>query len=66
MIYLFYVLILCIVCVYHSKEWSMMKKRLQITMQEDVAKQLEKFAEKMGVSKSVIITLALQEYMNEK
>ncbi|QTQ09383.1 CopG family transcriptional regulator (plasmid) [Macrococcoides canis] len=44
----------------------MMNKRLQITMKEDVAKQLEKFAEKMGVSKSVIITLALQQYMNEK
>ncbi|HHA6711572.1 TPA: CopG family transcriptional regulator [Staphylococcus aureus] len=43
-----------------------MNKRLQITMKEDVAEQLEKFAEKMGVSKSVIITLALQQYMNEK
>lgn len=39
-----------------------MSKRLQITIKDDVNESLEKMAKEMGVSKSVVITLALQNY----
>lgn len=39
-----------------------MSKRIQITLKDDVAKILEELALEMGVTKSVVVTLAIQEY----
>lgn len=38
-------------------------KRLQITLKDDVAKKLEILSVELGVSKSALITLALNEYL---
>ncbi|MDT0724465.1 CopG family transcriptional regulator [Staphylococcus aureus] len=43
-----------------------MSKRLQVTLKDDVAEKLEGLAKELGVSKSVVITLALQAYETEK
>lgn len=39
------------------------KKRLTITLADSVLENLEKTANEKGLSKSAIITLALEEYM---
>ncbi|QYA34222.2 CopG family transcriptional regulator (plasmid) [Macrococcus psychrotolerans] len=41
-------------------------KRLQITLKDDVAKKLEILSVELGVSKSALITLALNEYLLNK
>lgn len=38
------------------------KKRLTISLSENVLKELEELAKDRGMTKSVIITLALEEY----
>ncbi|TDM28959.1 CopG family transcriptional regulator [Macrococcoides canis] len=43
-----------------------MTKRLQITLKDDVAKKLEILSVELGVSKSALITLALNEYLLNK
>lgn len=43
-----------------------MTKRIQITLKDDLATRLDKLSEELGVSKSVVITLALQKYEEEK
>lgn len=43
-----------------------MSKRLQVTLKDDIAQKLEKISKELGVSKSVVITLALQAYEVEK
>lgn len=43
-----------------------MSKRIQITLKDDVAKTLEDLALEMGVTKSVIVTLAIQEYERKR
>lgn len=43
-----------------------MSKRMQVTLKDDVAQKLEEIAKELGVSKSVVITLALQSYDVEK
>nr|WP_219495031.1 CopG family transcriptional regulator [Macrococcus sp. 19Msa1099]QYA34222.1 ribbon-helix-helix domain-containing protein [Macrococcus sp. 19Msa1099]QYA39031.1 ribbon-helix-helix domain-containing protein [Macrococcus caseolyticus]QYA77757.1 ribbon-helix-helix domain-containing protein [Macrococcus caseolyticus] len=43
-----------------------MMKRLQITLKDDVAKKLEILSVELGVSKSALITLALNEYLLNK
>lgn len=39
-----------------------MKKRLQVTIKEENFELLERLSKELGVSKSTIITLAIQEY----
>lgn len=39
-----------------------MTKRIQVTLKDDMANRLNKLSEELGVSKSVVITLALQKY----
>lgn len=39
-------------------------KRIQITLAEDVSKDLEEISEQLRVAKSVVITLALNEFKN--
>lgn len=39
-----------------------MGKRLQITLKDEVAESLEKVADELGVTKSLVITLAIQDY----
>lgn len=43
-----------------------LSKRIQITLKDDVAKLLEQLSEEMGVTKSVVVTLAVQEYEKNK
>lgn len=43
-----------------------MSKRLQISLKDDIAEMLEELSAEMGVTKSVIITLALQEYERKR
>ncbi len=43
-----------------------MSKRMQITLKDDVAETLEKVASDMGVTKSVVVTLAIQEYERKR
>lgn len=43
-----------------------MSKRLQVTVKDEVSELVEKLATDLGVSKSVIITLAVQEYERKK
>lgn len=43
-----------------------MSKRIQITLKDDVAKLLEELSAEMGVTKSVVVTLAIQEYEKRK
>lgn len=43
-----------------------MSKRIQITLKDDVAETLEKVASSMGVTKSVVVTLAIQEYQKKR
>lgn len=43
-----------------------MSKRYQVTLKEDTAQKLEKLAKDLGLSKSAVITLALQMYHEEK
>lgn len=38
------------------------KKRLTITMSESILNNLEEMAKEMGLSKSAVITIALEEY----
>lgn len=42
--------------------WLSAKKRLTITLSEQVLEYLEKVAKDKGFSKSALITLALEEY----
>lgn len=43
-----------------------MSKRIQISLKDDIAKILEELSENMGVTKSVIVTLAIQEYERKR
>ena len=43
-----------------------MTKRYQVTLKDDMAQKLEELAEELGLSKSAVITLALQMYYEEK
>lgn len=43
-----------------------MSKRIQISLKDDVAETLEELASNMGVTKSVIVTLAIQEYERKR
>lgn len=43
-----------------------MSKRIQVTLKDSIAEELEKLSEDLGVSKSAVIALALQEYSEEK
>lgn len=47
-------------------EVLLMSTRIQITLKDDVAKTLEDLALEMGVTKSVIVTLAIQEYERKR
>ena len=43
-----------------------MSKRLQVTVKDEVYELVEKLSEELSVSKSAIITLAVQEYERHK
>lgn len=43
-----------------------MSKRIQITLNDDVTKTLEDLAAELGVTKSVIVTLSIQEYERKR
>jgi hypothetical protein len=45
-----------------SEEMSTHKKRLTITVAESVLIDLEKIAKEIGLSKSAVITIALEQY----
>ena len=49
-----------------AKECSNLTKRYQVTLKEDIAQKLEELANELGLSKSAVITLALQMYDEEK
>lgn len=41
------------------------KKKYQITIPKPIAEQLEKVSKQKGLSKSILITLALENYLNQ-
>ena len=43
-----------------------MSKRYQVTLKDDTAQKLEELAKELELSKSAVITLALQMYHEEK
>lgn len=43
-----------------------MSKRYQVTLKDDTAQKLEELAKELELSKSAVITLALQMYDEEK
>ena len=43
-----------------------MQKRLNISLDEDVIVRADAFADKMGITRSALITVALNEYIDAK
>ncbi|KFN89011.1 ribbon-helix-helix domain-containing protein [Tetragenococcus muriaticus] len=39
-----------------------MSKRVQVTLKEDIFEKLESIAKELGISKSAVIALSIQEY----
>ena len=52
---------LCYYGFINFERWNM-KKRLTITLSESVLENLEKMAKEMGLSKSALISVALENY----
>lgn len=54
-----------ILCIIYTKELEggkAMSKRLQVTLKDEMSDKLDQLAKRLGVSKSAVISLALQDF----
>lgn len=54
--------ILCIIYTKKSEGGKAMSKRLQVTLKDEMSDKLDQLAKHLGVSKSAVISLALQDF----
>lgn len=57
-----YDVILCIIYTKKSEGGKAMSKRLQVTLKDEMSDKLDQLAKHLGVSKSTVISLALQDF----
>ena len=57
-----YDVILCIIYTKKSEGGKAMSKRLQVTLKDEMSDKLDQLAKHLGVSKSAVISLALQDF----